>query len=131
MAGDLIGAVFNPGAYTHTSLALHDAIKGAKLRLIECHISNVHTREEFRSHSFISPAAAGIVVGFGVDGYAVAIHGLHLLSTAAVPSLATKTAPGLAHPGPWTLLDVIARGEVPAVAAGYAGRPGGASQSWQ
>src|ERR1700751_4517310 len=66
--GDLIGAVFNPGAYTHTSLALHDAIKGAKLRLIECHISNVHTREEFRSHSFISPAAAGIVVGFGVEG---------------------------------------------------------------
>ena len=91
-AGDLIGAVFNPGAYTHTSLALHDAIKGAKLRLIECHISNVHTREEFRSHSFISPAAAGIVVGFGVDGYAVAIHGLHLLSTAAVPALTTETA---------------------------------------
>ena len=82
MAGDLIGAVLNPGAYTHTSLALHDAIKGAKLRLVECHISNVHTREGFRSHSFISPAAAGIVVGFGVDGYAVAIHGLHLLSAA-------------------------------------------------
>ena len=81
-AGDLIGAVFNPGAYTHTSLALHDAIKGAKLRVIECHISNVHTREGFRSHSYISPAAAGIVVGFGVDGYVVAIHGLHLLSRA-------------------------------------------------
>ena len=62
------------------------AIKGAKLRLIECHISNVHTREEFRSHSFISPAAAGIVVGFGVDGYAVAIHGLHLLSAAVSSS---------------------------------------------
>ena len=79
-AGDLIGAVFNPGAYTHTSVALHDAIKGAGLRLIECHISNVHTREEFRHHSFISPAAAGIVVGFGVDGYALAIQGLHRLS---------------------------------------------------
>ena len=79
-AGDLIGAVFNPGAYTHTSVALHDAIKGAGLRLIECHISNVHTREEFRHHSFISAAAAGIVVGFGVDGYALAIHGLHRLS---------------------------------------------------
>ena len=85
-AGDLIGAVFNPGAYTHTSVALHDAIKGAKLRLIECHISNVHPREEFRGHSFISPAAAGIVVGFGVHGYAVAIHGLHLLFTAAAPA---------------------------------------------
>jgi len=81
-SGDLIGAVFNPGAYTHTSLALHDAIKGAKLRVIECHISNVHAREGFRSHSYISPAAAGIVVGFGVDGYAVAIHGLHLLARA-------------------------------------------------
>ena len=81
-AGDLVGAVFNPGAYTHTSLALHDAIKGAELRLIECHISNVHTREEVRHHSFISPAAAGIVVGFGVDGYALAIHGLHRLAAA-------------------------------------------------
>jgi 3-dehydroquinate dehydratase II len=79
-AGDLIGAVFNPGAYTHTSVALHDAIKGAGLRLIECHISNVHTREQFRHHSFISAAAAGIVVGFGVDGYALAIQGLHRLS---------------------------------------------------
>ena len=78
-AGELIGAVFNPGAYTHTSVALHDAIKGAGLRLIECHISNVHTREEFRHHSFISAAAAGIVVGFGVDGYALAIQGLHRL----------------------------------------------------
>jgi 3-dehydroquinate dehydratase-2 len=81
-AGELIGAVFNPGAYTHTSLALHDAIKGAELRLIECHISNVHAREEVRHHSFISPAAAGIVMGFGVDGYAVALHGLHRLSVA-------------------------------------------------
>jgi 3-dehydroquinate dehydratase-2 len=82
-AGDLIGAVFNPGAYTHTSVALHDAIKGAKLRVVECHISNVHAREEFRRHSFVSPAAAGIVVGFGVDGYAVAIGGLHRLAAAA------------------------------------------------
>jgi 3-dehydroquinate dehydratase-2 len=81
-AGDLIGAVFNPGAYTHTSLALHDAITGARLRVVECHISNVHTREDYRSHSFISPAASGIVVGFGVDGYAVAIAGLHRLAVA-------------------------------------------------
>ena len=81
-AGNLIGAVFNPGAYTHTSLALHDAITGARLRVIECHISNVHAREDYRSHSFISPAAAGIVVGFGVDGYAIAITGLHRLAAA-------------------------------------------------
>ncbi len=79
-AGDSIGAVFNPGAFTHTSVALHDAIEGASLPVIECHISNVHKREEFRHHSFISPVAQGIIVGFGVHGYVLAIHGLHHLS---------------------------------------------------
>jgi len=74
--GELAGAVFNAGAYTHTSVALHDAIKGAEVPVIEVHISNVHARETFRHHSFISPAAAGIVVGFGVDGYVLAIEGL-------------------------------------------------------
>jgi 3-dehydroquinate dehydratase II len=65
------------GAFTHTSVALHDAIKGVDgLPVIECHISNVHAREEFRHHSWISPAAAGIIVGFGVDGYVIAIEGL-------------------------------------------------------
>ena len=76
-AGEALGCVFNPGAYTHTSIALHDAIKGVDgLPVIECHISNVHAREAFRHHSYISPAAAGIVVGFGVDGYVVALEGL-------------------------------------------------------
>ncbi len=79
-AGESIGAVFNPGAFTHTSVALHDAIEGASLPLIECHISNVHKREEFRHHSFISPVASGIVVGFGVHGYVLAINGLYQLS---------------------------------------------------
>ena len=74
--GQLIGAVFNAGAYTHTSVALHDAIKGTGLPVIEVHISNVHAREAFRHHSYLSPAAAGIVVGFGVDGYVLAIEGL-------------------------------------------------------
>ncbi len=75
-AGDMIGVVFNPGALTHTSVALHDAIKGASATVVELHISNVHAREEFRHHSFISPAARGIVVGFGVEGYPVAIGAL-------------------------------------------------------
>ena len=75
-AGMLLGIVFNAGAYTHTSLALHDAVKGAGVPMIEVHISNVHAREAVRHHSFLSPAAAGIVVGFGIDGYALAIHGL-------------------------------------------------------
>ena len=78
-----IGAVFNPGAFTHTSVALHDAIEGASLPVIECHISNVHKREEFRHHSFISPVAAGIIVGFGVHGYVMALRALHHLSNAA------------------------------------------------
>jgi 3-dehydroquinate dehydratase II len=75
--GEALGCVFNPGAFTHTSVALHDAIKGVGgLPVIECHISNVHAREEFRHKSWISPAAAGIVVGFGVQGYLIALDGL-------------------------------------------------------
>jgi len=73
-AGTLVGVVFNPGAYTHTSIALHDAIKGAEVPVIEVHISNVHARESFRHHSYVSPAAAGIVIGLGIDGYALAIE---------------------------------------------------------
>lgn len=75
-AGQLLGVVFNAGAYTHTSIALHDAIKGADVPVIEVHISNVHARESFRHHSWLSPVAAGIVVGFGIDGYRLAIEGL-------------------------------------------------------
>jgi 3-dehydroquinate dehydratase-2 len=78
--GSSIGAVFNPGAFTHTSIALHDAIEAANLRVVEVHISNVHNREEFRRHSYISPVARGIVVGFGVYGYVLAINGLYQLS---------------------------------------------------
>jgi 3-dehydroquinate dehydratase-2 len=81
-AGTSIGAVFNPGAYTHTSVALHDAIEGASVPLIEVHISNVHAREEFRHHSYISPVARGTIVGFGVYGYVLGIQGLYELSRA-------------------------------------------------
>ena len=70
------GVVLNAGAYTHTSVAIHDAIRAIKTPVIEVHISNVHQREEFRHHSYISPAAAGIIVGFGLDGYRLAIEGL-------------------------------------------------------
>lgn len=74
--GSVLGVVFNAGAYTHTSIALHDAVKGAEVPLIEVHISNVHARESFRHHSYLSPVAEGIVVGFGTDGYVLAIEGL-------------------------------------------------------
>jgi 3-dehydroquinate dehydratase-2 len=82
-AGAAIGVVLNAGAYTHTSVALADAIKGAGVTVIELHISNVHAREAFRHHSFISPVASGIVVGLGVAGYALAIEGLAMRSPIA------------------------------------------------
>jgi len=79
-AGTAIGVVLNAGAYTHTSIALHDAIEGSDLPVIEVHISNVHAREEFRHHSFISPVARGVIVGFGTHGYVLALRGLHALT---------------------------------------------------
>ena len=79
--GECIGAVYNPGAHTHTSVALHDAIEGAEVPVIELHISNVHKREEFRHHSYISPAARGIIVGLGVKGYGLAIEALVRVSS--------------------------------------------------
>jgi len=75
-AGESAGVVLNAGAYTHASVALHDAIKGTGIVLIELHISNVHAREAFRHHSYISPAAKAVMAGFGVNGYALAIAGL-------------------------------------------------------
>ena len=75
-AGEVAGVILNAGAYTHTSVALHDAIKGAGVTLIELHISNVHAREAFRHHSYISPAARAVMAGFGVQGYPLAIAGL-------------------------------------------------------
>lgn len=75
-AGRLAGVVFNAGAYTHTSVALHDAIKGSGVTVIELHISNVHAREAFRHHSYLSPVAKGVMAGFGVQGYALAIAAL-------------------------------------------------------
>jgi 3-dehydroquinate dehydratase-2 len=73
---DVAGVVLNAGAYTHTSVALRDAVAGIGVPVIEVHVSNVHAREPFRQHSYLSAVAAGIVVGFGVDGYALAIAGL-------------------------------------------------------
>ncbi len=70
------GIVLNAGAYTHTSVALHDCIRALKTPVIEVHISNVHAREEFRHHSMISSACKGVICGFGLDSYRLAIEGL-------------------------------------------------------
>lgn len=72
--GQLAGLVLNAGAYTHTSVALHDAIKGTAIPVVELHISNVHAREAFRHHSYISFAAKAVMCGFGVAGYPLAIQ---------------------------------------------------------
>jgi 3-dehydroquinate dehydratase-2 len=70
------GIVLNAGAYTHTSIALHDCIRSLKCPVIEVHISNVHQREEFRHKSMISSACKGVICGFGLDSYRLGIEGL-------------------------------------------------------
>lgn len=70
------GIVLNAGAYTHTSIALHDCIRAIKCPVVEVHISNVHQREDFRHNSYISAVCKGVVCGFGLNSYRLAIEGL-------------------------------------------------------
>jgi 3-dehydroquinate dehydratase-2 len=70
------GVIINPGAYTHTSVALHDAVRAIGIPVIEVHLSNIFAREEFRHHSYVSPVARGVLCGFGPKGYELAIDGL-------------------------------------------------------
>ena len=74
--GGYDGIVLNAGAYTHTSVALHDAIRAVTAPVIEVHISNVHQREEFRHRSLISAACRGVICGFGLDSYRLAVEAL-------------------------------------------------------
>lgn len=73
-AGWADAIIINPAAYTHTSVALRDAIAGVGIPTIEVHISNVHARESFRHHSYIAPVAAGQIAGFGIASYVLALH---------------------------------------------------------
>ncbi|PYH87139.1 catabolic 3-dehydroquinase 1 [Aspergillus uvarum CBS 121591] len=66
--------IINPGAYTHTSVAIRDALLGVAIPFIELHVSNVHAREPWRHHSYFSDKASGIIVGLGVDGYTIAVE---------------------------------------------------------
>lgn len=74
------GIVLNAGAYTHTSIALQDCIRSLKAPVVEVHVSNVHKREEFRHKSMISCACLGVICGFGLDSYRLAIEGIILNS---------------------------------------------------
>lgn len=73
-AGRCQAIVINPGAYTHTSVALRDAVAGTGVPAIETHLSNIHRREEFRKHSYIAGVAAGQICGFGPDSYLLALR---------------------------------------------------------
>jgi 3-dehydroquinate dehydratase-2 len=77
-----IGIAINAGAYTHTSIAIHDALKAVDLPAVELHLSNVHKREAFRHHSMIAAAVNGVICGFGVESYPLAVSALHSITMA-------------------------------------------------
>jgi 3-dehydroquinate dehydratase-2 len=74
--GNYDAIVINPGAYSHTSIAIHDAFRAVNLPVIEVHLSNIYTREPFRHHSYVSPVALGVICGLGATGYKLALHAL-------------------------------------------------------
>lgn len=76
------GIIINAGAYSHTSIAILDALKLSKRPVIEVHLTNIHAREEFRHHSYISKAAVGVICGLGIDGYAYAVTSMARLLNA-------------------------------------------------
>lgn len=86
------GVVLNPAAFTTTSVALLDTILAIELPVIEVHISNIHAREEFRHHSYVSKVAKAVICGLGIEGYGLAIDGLAALTTASAGRASSRGA---------------------------------------
>ena len=81
--GRAAGIIINPAGYTHSSIALMDALLACDLPVIEVHVTNIHRREEFRQHSYVSKAAVGVICGLGINGYALALTAMADLLEAA------------------------------------------------
>ena len=92
LAGDADGVLVNAGAYTHTSIALRDALVGVAVPFVEVHITNVHAREPFRHHSMLADAALGVLCGFGTYGYELGLRGLVAALRARVSDRPTSQA---------------------------------------
>jgi 3-dehydroquinate dehydratase-2 len=82
------GVIFNPGGYTHTSVALHDAIRAIEIPVVEVHLSNIYKREGFRQRSITGSACAGVIQGFGAESYRLALHYLAGVLTTQTPDSA-------------------------------------------
>ena len=89
-AKKVVGIIINAGGYSHTSIALHDALVAVKIPTVEVHISNIHARESFRHHSYTAMAAFASLCGFGIDGYRLAINGLAAKLGAKAKNLTSK-----------------------------------------